>query len=493
MKLKAKLISTAVVAAFGSVAGAAHAVNLGQDGQGQVLIYPYYSAQTKGSTTMDTYVTIVNSDPVYGKAVKVRFIEGKASREVLDFNLYLSPNDMWTAAVTRNSDGNPILRTTDTSCTAPEITLNAGTGVREAPFVNYDYLGDAVKDDSLARAKEGYVEVIQMADLESGVLTAGAKFDTFKAAKHASGVPANCAGIRAAWLAGDYASATDGMVAPTGTLSGYGTLINPLEGTDVTYDAVAIDAFSNVANHQSPGSIRPDLRDVAPKISTVLVGSNTYTTNWTAGIAAGLTAAVPVSGVIMRDQVINEYAVAASPVGLGTDWVVTFPTKRLHIGAADEAPFNPALTLGTTGWCETVALVAYDREEGFQTSGLIFSPPPPAGVNTLCWEANVVSMTNGGTSSNVLGSSNIRQTLPMPFSAGWLRMSFTAATQEIPAATIGANTIVTPLGGAPAAAAALRYEGLPVVGFMTQSYVNSGTVANYGGTSTHRYNHTILP
>lgn len=491
MKLKAKLISSAVVAAFGAVAGTAHAVNLGQDGQGQVLIYPYYSAQTKGSTAMDTYVTIVNSDPVRGKAVKVRFIEGKASREVLDFNLYLSPNDMWTAAVTRNADGNPILRTTDTSCTAPEIPLNAGTGVREAAFVNYAYAGDAVKDDSLARALEGYVEVIQMADLQDNVKTAGAGFDTFDAALHAAGVPANCAGIRSTWLSGDYSSATDGMVAPTGTLSGYGTLINPAEGTDLTYDAVAIDAFSNVANHQAPGSIQPDLSAVSPKVSTVLVGSNTYTTNWAAGIAGGLTDAVPVSGVIMRDQIINEYAVAAAPVGLGTDWVVTFPTKRLHTLAGVKDPFDDLKSLGTTGWCETVALSAYDREEGYQTSGLIFSPPPPAGVNTLCWEANVVSMTNGGTSSNVLGSANVRQTLGVPFAAGWLRMSFTAATQEIPAAIIGANTIVTPLGQAPAAAAAYTYEGLPVVGFMTQSFVNTGTLANYGGTATHRYNHNI--
>lgn len=494
MKLKAKLISSAVVAAFGAVAGTAHAVNLGQDGQGQVLIYPYYSAQTKGSTAMDTYVTIVNSDAVFGKAVKVRFIEGKASREVLDFNLYLSPNDMWTAAITRDANGNPILRTTDTSCTAPEIPLNAGTGVREAGFVNYAYAGDNVKDDSLARALEGYVEVIQMADLQETVVTAVGKFDTFKAAKHAAGVPANCAGIRAAWLAGDYGTATDGMVAPTGTLSGYGTLINPAEGTDITFDAVAIDAFSDVANHQAPGSIQPDLSAVQPKISTVLVGSNTYNTDWNFGIAVGnLTDAVPVSAVIMRDQVINEYAVAAAPVGLGTDWVVTFPTKRLHTLAANTDPFDNTKVLGTTGWCETVSLSAYDREEGYQTSGLIFSPPPPAGVNTLCWEANVVSITNSGVSSNVLGSVNVRQTLGLPFSAGWLRMSFIAASQEIPAAIVGPHTIVTPLGGAPAAPAAYAYEGLPVVGFMTQSFVNTGTVANYGGTSTHRYNHNIHP
>ena len=492
MKFKTKLISTAIAAALGTIAGAAQAVHLGEDGQGQVLLYPYYTVQQKGATAADTYVTIVNSDSVNGKAVKVRFIEGKASREVLDFNLYLSPNDMWTGAITRNGAGDPILRTSDTSCTAPEIPVVAGT-LREVAFVNYAYAGDTVADDSIARAKEGYVEVIQMANLVAGTKTVGGdKIDTYAASKHVGGVPPGCNAIRTAWLNGTYATATDGMVAPTGTLSGYATIINPLEGTDVTTDTVALDAFSNVANHQAPGSIRPDLRDVAPKVSDVLLGSNGYNTNWTAGIAAGLTDAVPVSAVLMRNGIINEYAVAAAPVGLGTDWVVTMPTKRLHRLAADTSPFDIAAVLGKTGSCEKMTAIAYDREEGVTASGLIFSPPPIIPGGALCWESNVISMSNGGTVSNVLGSVNVRQTLAVPYVAGWLRMGFTAPTQTIAGATSGANTIVTPLGLGPAAAAAYTYNGLPVIGAMFQSYVNTGTVANFGGTSTHRYTRSIF-
>src|SRR5450759_1940099 len=98
------MINAAVAAALGTVAGAAQAVNLGNDGEGQVLIYPYYTVQTKailgGTGQFNTLITVVNSDSTHGKAVKVRFLEGKASHEVLDFNLYLSPNDMWTGALT---------------------------------------------------------------------------------------------------------------------------------------------------------------------------------------------------------------------------------------------------------------------------------------------------------------------------------------------------------------------------------------------------------
>src|ERR1035437_11198582 len=94
MKFKTRMINAAVAAALGTVAGAAQAVNLGNDGQGIVLIYPYYTVQKKvegalGTTAFDTYITVVNSDSTNGKAVKVRFLEGKNSVEVLDFNLYL--------------------------------------------------------------------------------------------------------------------------------------------------------------------------------------------------------------------------------------------------------------------------------------------------------------------------------------------------------------------------------------------------------------------
>ena len=41
------------------------------------------------------------------KAVKVRFREGKNSAEVLDFNVFLSPFDVWTASITPGPVVNP--------------------------------------------------------------------------------------------------------------------------------------------------------------------------------------------------------------------------------------------------------------------------------------------------------------------------------------------------------------------------------------------------
>jgi hypothetical protein len=512
MKFKTRMINAAVAAALGTVAGAAQAVNLGADGQGQVLLYPYTTVQNKGNSFFDTIITIVNSDSVNGKAVKVRFIEGKASREVLVFNLYLSPNDMWTGAVTRDLGNNPILRTSDNSCTSPEIpivTIVAGgaasgfgtsvTTIRETPFVNFLYANpnDAVNDPSLNRAREGYLEVIQMADLVLGLTNSGG-FDTFSASKHnqPNGVPPNCAGISTSWGAGGYANQLDGVAPPTGLLSGTGTILNPIEGSDMSYDAVALEGFSTAANHQSPGSIRPDLSEgTLPAVSSVLDGAGSLVmTDWSP------LAYRAVSAVLDRNQVITEYAVLANPVGLGTDSVLTFPTKRLHFTLGSKPPFTSTLT--TTGACESVELVAYNREEGVQTTGLQFSPTRPSDQFALCWETNVISFrapgTSGGTTSDALGSkSGIRTILQTPFDFGWLRTNMDNKAGGVyvhqmispPTTSYVSLASSTPVGVTPVGV--VTYVGLPVIGFYDQTFLNTTTTQAFGTAYLQRYSRRI--
>ena len=100
--MKRNSLTTAVVAGIAGVAGfagLANAVDLNPDGLGQVLIYPYYTV----NKSQDTLFSVVNTTDI-GKAVKVRFLEGYNSREVLDFNLFLSPHDVWTARVSQTDD-----------------------------------------------------------------------------------------------------------------------------------------------------------------------------------------------------------------------------------------------------------------------------------------------------------------------------------------------------------------------------------------------------
>ena len=111
-----KILPVAVLAAMAGVNGA-QAVHVNSDGLGQVLLVPYYTT-TDGQNTL---INLANTTADY-KAVKVRILESLNSREVLDFNLYLSPFDHWSAAITAdpNGDGGAIV-TVDTSCTVPAL------------------------------------------------------------------------------------------------------------------------------------------------------------------------------------------------------------------------------------------------------------------------------------------------------------------------------------------------------------------------------------
>jgi hypothetical protein len=93
-----KNIRTLLVVALIAITGATplHALELSPNGIGQVLIYPYYTV----NKNQDTWFTVNNTQDV-GMVVKVRFLEGYKGRPVLDLDVYLAANDVWTAAITR--------------------------------------------------------------------------------------------------------------------------------------------------------------------------------------------------------------------------------------------------------------------------------------------------------------------------------------------------------------------------------------------------------
>ena len=74
---------------------------------GQALVMPYYTVNDGWTTTFNVMNT---SDTTL--AVKVRFHESKNSRDVLDFNIVMSPYDAWTGWI-EDSETGPQLFTTD--------------------------------------------------------------------------------------------------------------------------------------------------------------------------------------------------------------------------------------------------------------------------------------------------------------------------------------------------------------------------------------------
>src|SRR6266542_791288 len=97
-KKKSLYAALAGLGALGATT-ATQAVNVNPNGLGQALVYPYYTTRADANTNAyNSLLSVVNSTGS-AKAVKVRFLEGKNSREVLDFNLFLSPYDVWTTAI----------------------------------------------------------------------------------------------------------------------------------------------------------------------------------------------------------------------------------------------------------------------------------------------------------------------------------------------------------------------------------------------------------
>lgn len=459
-----KLLPAAVLAALTGVNGA-QAVHVNSDGLGQVLLYPFYTVE--GS--QDTYIQLVNTTMAY-KAVKVRILESMNSQEVLDFNLYLSPYDHWSAIITADADGDGgVIRSGDNSCTVP-LAISNGTAVE---FRNFEFLNDSV--NGLDRTREGYVEVIEMAEVVIGSQDWPADI-----LHDSDGVPGNCQDLDTSWAPGGVWSAdnTDGMDPAAGGLYGYGVIINVDEGTAAAYDAVALDAFWDPLIgflHTDPGDLTPALAQSTLDYD-ILDGITVESGTADEGIDA-------VSAVMMHDTVSNDYVLEPS-IGAGTDWVLTMPTKREYVDRADTDPIDPPFE---SFWdptvsqaCEDFLLTYYDREELEPTAPPgqnDFSPLPPT-ITTLnpvlCYEANVLTFNT----SEVLNGSARTQTdltLEPGFDNGWAVIDFTVGSTR---ATLDAN------------AASGDLYGLPVIGFAVQRYINGdldGVRANYAGSIEHKY------
>ena len=458
--MKKNLMSVAVAATLMG-ASAANAVFVNNEGHGQALIYPFYTVEGGH----DTYINLVNTTDEF-KAVKVRFVEAMNSQEVLDFNLYLSPQDHWSAVVYADGEGASV-KTADTTCTVP-VGLSTGDAV---PFRNFTYQTDAAPFRGLDRTREGYVEIIEMGTLEA---TADQT-----AAKHVAGVPGDCTVLSANWGSGKWNSdPTADMGLPSGGLYGYGVLINVAEGTNATYDAVALDDFVSASDinaapiHAFPGDNNPSLNDATP-FAQVLDSSSfsVVKADFNEGIDA-------VSAVLMHSSIMNDYVLEPT-INAGTDWVVTFPTKKLYVNTGTDpviAPFTEKWDTTLASACEEMSITYYDREERtLSPDPLDYSPAPPGPqAFALCREANVLTFNN----SNVLaGSTRVNQNLNVDYDNGWLELGFGGTGRELES-----------LDG-------VIFGGLPTVGFAVQKYVNGtlegGVLSNYAGVVTHKNRRSI--
>ncbi len=210
------------------------------------------------------------------------------------------------------------------------------------------------------------------------------------------------------------------------------------------------------------------------------------TATWTRSIDA-------VSAAMMHDTVMNEY-ILDSGTKSGTDWVLTYPTKRYYynadgtlIGSGVGPPpqlFQRNFVAGVA--CDDVGIQFWDREEQVAAGPApSFSPPLPGSPpSALCYEANIVTFNN----TNVFSSAHSRNINVGTFQDGWARLNLVGGVL-----TPGVHQLIS--------TGAQTFNGLPVVGFATATFFNGtlGVCVNppppggcvftqsaYGGSYKHK-------
>jgi len=282
---------TAAVASFGLIGGAnamiaapltgavaATSLALNEAGVGHSLFIPYFTAQDSNSTL----INLVNTDRVNGKAVKIRFRGAANSDDLFDFQVFLSPGDVWTAAVSKGSDGYAKLTTTDASCTKPDKTVLNATPFKATRLDTANLTGDALP----AGTREGYVEIFNMGDIPramSGFGVAGTTIQDHSPEYTATGAVSPVAG-----------AAGDNFAGVSSFAGGLATNVNALYTAIKHVSKVAPCAAATAADGSGNAFTALDTADLA---------------NETAGIAKGLLA--PTTGLMANWTIINVVGAAA--------------------------------------------------------------------------------------------------------------------------------------------------------------------------------------
>ena len=472
--------ANAAVIATGSNATA---LNPTVTGVGHILAVPYFTTQG----TNKTLLNIVNTDTVNGKAVKVRFRGAKNSDDVYDFQVFLSPGDVWTANVSKNANGTSTLTTEDNSCTRPKS-------------VNGDFVTSRVGAAGGAETLEGYVEIFNMAD----VLPSSAIYNVIK---HKNGVAPcwNATGTDlTAWTglsidkADEAAYAAVGMVNPTTGLTANWTIMNVPKALSWSGTATAVQAvdatgvlakgnvvyFPQTSNPVGAATIANFTAD--PLLAGDIVKGAMYdlpdmSTPYLSGVTSPSEQAENLANSIAATHVINEYW-TDDTILANTDWVFSMPTRRYAVAydyAGKKAVFNTANARHFAKDVNTVVLndsicvtdvtpSVWGREEETKiaTTDDVISPGTPDQKKAFCGETSILSFGVEATAerSAVLSAKIALSTIGADYQNGWADLA---------------------LGGAVAGA------GLPVLGGAFASAYNQsvdvGTSGNFSVNWGHRF------
>lgn len=486
----------------GIVQGSASTIAVNPNGIGHKLVIPYFTTQGNNATL----INIVNTDRTNGKAVKVRFRGAANSDDLYDFQVLLSPGDVWTAALTQGADGRTRLTTSDNSCTRPAS-------------VSGSFLTGRLDPNSTRsleeQTREGYVEIINMADIP--VNTASGSL--YMSIKHGSnGKPGNCNAAAVTALDDDNLGqaaatasyATLGLSFPstgltadwiiinqatTAAWSGSATAFEARGGTPVAATTANIVYFPQSGSGVSTttaGLYSSDPLFINGDVQAAYYDFPDLSTPYINGVATAGAYRNALASTIARSSVINEF-VTSDAIAAQTDLVFSQPLRRYYAAVtygatAGVVRVDSSGTVVTTGGevytsnntalinrvlcvrrltgSQLLAFAAFDREEQTLTpSGAVISPGTPTQFN-ICGEVAVTSINAGdNTQPSALSATLARNNIELPFADGWIRFDTRLDAGD------QASTGVT---------------GLPIIGNAHLRAANGAV--NYGFTWPHKYN-----
>lgn len=488
MQSKMKKLALAVGLGLGGLAliPSTQAMNLATDGLGQVLIFPYYTVRGGWTTLFNITNT---SDQIV--AAKVRFHESYNSRDVFDFNVVMSPHDVWNGWVVDNGDG-PSFHTEDKTCTT---MVNVPVDVAQdgvpfyAPDLGIDgtiaYTGSAADGGptDITRMNEGYVEVIMMGSSIANIPAQAPGSDLILGAVHDKGTPPGCDRLATAFLTYPGTFGTDSFA----TLQAYFSIqagLNPLKGSYNLVNAskgwTASGSPTTIANFVTstlfaptslmtttlpPGGGVPfNLSFLEPSLNSG--NTRPIGTGPTDGALPALPATTggvnAVSTLLARTHVINQWTritQSSSAWVTASDSVLTFPTKAFYVDNWPASNFSArAAARSTAAAGSTIPVVVpaifptpftqtFDdsttnpvTRRGSANIDIPFSiynreeiAQTGAGISpgtnrVMLYEANVLTFgVPGSAGTNILASANPRGITPLPGDSGYFDILLTAA------------------------------------------------------------------
>lgn len=314
------LVLTALLVVPAMAQNLANHVTVAPNYKGDLLIYPVYGALDG----LDTNFTVINTSDTQSTVVKVVFRSWKNSLELLDFLIYLSPNDVFKCTLSYDGTGYAMTTTDDSLCVF----------TKQTPTTYYLNTANLCPDDMAAI---GYVEMFES--------------KSYNLPKVKGVVPKQ--NIIDAYVADVAAGALPTIADTPNIITGYAEMVMP--GADYAdYQATALENYDNL-----------DLLTIPVE---TLIGTGANNTR------------CEVEAALAKTNLVIPYFTT----GVGTIPLVTFPTKLTQ--DLDCNPVNRFSTspFFSNFFTPSVHMAMYDLEENTTSApGCTHSPCDKAGPDPV--------------------------------------------------------------------------------------------------------------